>query len=141
MHKHAHIVIVLSAALLLAACQQEAPTPAPQAATGQPAAPASANTIAAVANPLLSITPANMNACDPAVAGTVKWDVRSAHPESATVSIYAGTGPAAKLFVTGGASGEAQTGPWVRPGSQFQLKDQATGKDLGQITVGGPKCS
>ena len=81
-----------------------------------------------------------MKACDPAAVGTVKWDVRSAHPGSATVSIHAGIGPDATLFAAGGATGDAQSGPWVRPGDQFRLTDNATGRELGQITVGGPKC-
>lgn len=139
----AHIAIAITAALMLAACQQEAPgsaTPAPQAATQHPPAPVAADVIAPVTNPLINISPANMTACNPAAVGIVKWDVRSAHPESAAVSIYAGTGPDAKLFASGGPTGDAKTGPWVHPGSQFQLKDQVTGQDLGLIIVGGPKC-
>lgn len=146
MYKSTHIALAIAAAFALAACQQEAPAPATLAAQTSTTTPAAApdaatGVIAPVTSPLMDITPASMTACDSATVATVHWDVRSAHPKVATVSIYAGFGADAKLFVTAGASGETQTGPWVRPGSQFQLKDAKTGTALGQITVGGPKCS
>ena len=145
MYKPTCIALALAATFALAACQQEAPppiAPTPQAAaTTATASAAATDAIAPVTNPLMSITPASMATCDPAATATVHWDVRSAHPEAATISIYAGVGADAKLFVTEGANGETRTGPWVRPGSQFQLKDATTGATLGQVTVGGPKCS
>lgn len=143
MHKSLHLVFGLSAALALTSCQQESSTPA--ATTPQSIVASSTQTNAkpanvTVTNPLFSIDPATMTSCDPATVATVKWDVHSSHPDTQTVAIWAGTGSSSKLFSSGGAKGEAKTGLWVRPGSQFQLKDQATGEVLGQITVGGPAC-
>lgn len=147
MIKPLYILFSLSAALALAGCQQEsAPaasaTPAaattPTTTSAVPAAHVA--TIAAVTNPLLSIEPANMTACDPAVTAVVKWDVRKAHSELSTVSVWAGSGPTAKLFITSGASGQAETGQWVRPGSIFELRNPSTDEVLGQIKVGGPVC-
>lgn len=144
MLKPARIALALSAALVLAACQQEASAPAttaPQATDAQSSGSAtSGNVTAAVTSPLISITPASMAACDPATAGTVKWDVREARPQITGVAIYVGSGAATKLFAEGGPSGEAETGPWVRPGSEFELKDKGTSESLGHVTVGGPTC-
>lgn len=138
MRKSLHLVFALSVVLALASCQRE---PSAAAATANPTSAASAApTNAAVTSPLFSIDPSTMASCDPAAVATLNWDVRSSHPDTQAVAIWAGAGSSSKLFSSGGAKGEAKTGPWVRPGSQFQLKDQATGEVLGQITVGGPAC-
>lgn len=143
MHKTLHLVLGLLVVLALASCEQE---PSGPAATTPPAAVASAAQTNAksanvtITNPLFSIDPATMTSCDPATIATVKWDVHRSHPDIQTVAIWAGAGSSSKLFSSGGATGEAKTGLWVQPGSQFQMKDQATGEVLGQITVGGPAC-
>lgn len=129
----------------LAGCQQEsapapASAPAPTAtAAPQAAAPAPAQAVAQPAA-VVSVDPATMAACDPAVEATVRWDVRATHPDIATVAVYVGNGSDQKLFAQAGASGEAKTGPWTRPGTTFQLKNNASGELLGEATVGGPSC-
>lgn len=143
MHKSLHLVFGLSAALALASCQQQPATPAATTSPSGAASTAQINAkpaVATVTSPLFSIDPATMTSCDPAIVATVKWNVLNSDTDVRTVAIWAGEDSSSKLFSSGGAKGEAETGPWVRPGSQFQLKDQATGKVLGKITVGGPAC-
>ena len=129
------IVLLPAAALLLAACQhssQETATPAASAS-----APATVSTPATAA--VLSVTPSSMAACDPAAVADVHWDA-SSHAGVNAVQIYVGSGSSEKLFAEGGATGDAKTGPWVRPGTVFTAKAKDSGKILGAVTVAGPTC-
>ena len=59
----------------------------------------------------------------------------------AVVEIYAGNAEGTPgLFASGGAVGQSETGPWVRPGSVFSLRDKATGSELEKLVIGGPVC-
>lgn len=143
MIKLLYIVFSLSAALALGGCQQESAPSAAVAPTSAATSMVSAHGAAmpaAITNPLFSVEPANMTACDPASTGTLKWDVRNAHSEVKSVAIWVGSGADQKLFGLSGVNGEAKTGQWVRPGKVFELKDPATNKLLAQIKVGGPVC-
>lgn len=124
--------------LVLSACQQES-VPAPASKSASSTAPV-ANIVAKV-SPLLTIDPATMAACDPAVVADVKWDVRKSESSVSSVEVWVGSGSAApQLFAAGGSHGDAKTGPWTRPGTHFVLKDKADGKLLGEAIVGGPTC-
>jgi hypothetical protein len=82
-----------------------------------------------------------MDSCDVAAEAAVKWDAHAAHHKTSDVEIWVGTDPTdLKLFVAGGAQGEAKTGAWTRPGMHFVIKDKGTGKMLGEAVVGGPGC-
>jgi hypothetical protein len=56
---------------------------------------------------------------------TIQWNA----PAAQTVEIHIG-GPTGTLFAAGGASGSAETGPWVTDGMQFYLQDTSAGKPL-----------
>lgn len=135
------IVLLPAAVLLLAACQhssQETAAPAAPASSAK-SAPAATATAPATAG-VLSVTPSSMAACDPAAVADVHWDA-SRHAGVNTVQIYIGTGSSEKLFAEGGATGDAKTGPWVRPGTVFTAKAMDSGKMLlGIVTVAGPTC-
>jgi len=130
-------ILVAAVSLVLTACQQEGGA----MPTGQPTAQAPKAPIAAVTNPFISVTPSVVDSCDHPAKVTVKWDVHAAHGKTSGVSVLVGTDPTdLKLFVSGGAQGEAQTGPWTRSGAHFVLKDKDTGRILGEAVTGGPDC-
>jgi Bacterial Ig-like domain (group 3)/FG-GAP-like repeat/FG-GAP repeat len=55
----------------------------------------------------------------------IQWNAAAAQ----TVEIHIGS-PTGILFVAGGGSGSAETGPWVTDGMQFYLQDTSGGKPL-----------
>lgn len=136
------IVLLPAAALLLAACQhssQEAAAPATTASLAQPAAAPTATASTPATASVLSVTPSSMAACDPAAVADVHWNA-SRHAGVNTVQIYIGTGSSEKLLAEGGATGDAKTGPWVRPGTVFTAKAMDSGNVLGTVTIAGPTC-
>jgi hypothetical protein len=121
--------------LTLAACQQGAAPSDKSVATPSTAAPATQTTT----SELITTVPSSLSACAPAAEVTVKWDTQAAH--IANVEVWVGSEQNnAKIFAAGGAKGEAKTGPWVSPGTRFELRDKATGKALGETVVNGPSC-
>jgi hypothetical protein len=146
--------IVLASLLLTAAitgCQNDnSPQPAPAEAPAMPttASAASATSVQAASsiadhastNTAISIVPAELQSCGNAVV-TIKWDAGKAGISAAETEIWVGSSADdLKLFSAGGAAGEAQTGPWARPGSYFVLKNKADGKEIGHAVVAGPVC-
>lgn len=89
---------------------------------------------------VLSFSPHTLAVCSPASEVTVKWDIRSDFPNVQVIQIYV-TGEASEsLFAEGNAWGEAKTGPWVKPGTSFIVKDKVSGKVLSTAAVNGPSC-
>ena len=132
--------LVFAASLLLAltACHQQQKESQSTAMPSQLGS-VEANQLTSAAA-LLAVVPASMQACDPAAQAIVRWDVRSV-PTVTSVEIFVGReSEPKKLFSGGGVTGHAQTGPWVRPGEDFILKDQKTGKVLADVKISGPQC-
>ena len=70
----------------------------------------------------------------------IAWDV-SSKPEVANVDVWVGdASPDAVLFAAGGSNGEQSTGPWVKPGTLFVLRNQADKQEVDRITIAGPTC-
>lgn len=117
-----------------------APAPAnPASSTGQvsPATPAAAP--ATGVNGLLQANP-GLATCEPGSDVRFTWDV-SARPGVTGVEVWVGDGDQAKLFTAGGVQGGESTGPWVKPGTLFILRDQAGGQELDRLMVQGPNCA
>ena len=131
------IVLLPVTALLLAVCQHSSQETAAPASSARSAPAATATAPATVG--VLSVTPSSMAACDPAAVADVYWNA-SRHVGVNTVQIYIGTGSSEKLFAAGGATGDAKTGPWVRPGTVFTAKAKDSGTVLGTVTISGPTC-
>jgi hypothetical protein len=70
----------------------------------------------------------------------VKWDLHGTHPDVNTVDVYVDDGSNVRLFTEGGASGEARTGLWTRPGTGFILKNKDGNEKLDEVRVSGPTC-
>lgn len=125
----------------LAACQREGvPAPSPVTATPQSPAMAEAATNNDSVSPmLLTVNPSRMETCDPAVEADIRWDA-AAVPTVTTVEIWVSDGTEFKLFVAGGAQGEAKTGPWTRPGARFQARNPHSKQVLAELQIAGPQC-
>lgn len=123
----------------LAACQREGiPAPAPVTATPPPTAeiPKNADTPSPI---VFTVEPSRMETCDPAVEASIRWDAAMI-PAVTTVEIWVSDGTAFKLFVAGGAQGEAKTGPWTRPGARFQARNPSSEQVLAELQIAGPQC-
>ncbi len=128
--------------LALSACNPEAgPVPAAPAPAEAPL-PAAASfptepsgTVPAV------VVPGVMTSCDTVAEATIKWSFDPLPNPPKLVDVFVGTGDAdLKLFVTGPTRSEATTGPWIRPGSLFVLRNHDDAAELARVTVQGPKC-
>lgn len=144
------ILPLITLTLALAACnkpaeqpaaapEQAAATTAPSAAPSAPAPGAAAPAAAAHgAKGLLTATP-GAGTCDTGTDVKVAWDAAAAQGV-ANVEVWVGEGPEAKLFAAGGLTGEQQSGPWVKPGTVFVLRNQADKAELDRMTFGGTPC-
>lgn len=139
-------VVLAAIALSLAACNRQpapaeagtapeaAPAAAATAAAPEPAAPVDA--VPAKSGPMLSFEPARMDACDPAVEATVRWDASSSAGVE-RIELYTSSGT---LFAAGGPVGEAKTGPWGRPGTRLEMRNPDNNAVLADAVIGGPDC-
>lgn len=105
-----------------------------------PAAAPAGSALESTGRGLLHVEPSSLANCEPAVVKVV-WDTSSADPAitDVKVNVIAPGESTGKLFAAGGASDEAVTGAWAKPGLIFQMHD-AAGKELDRVAVGGPPC-
>jgi len=136
MKRVASIVMCLAA---LTACQQESVPP--PAATPAPAATPTAAPPAVVAadNHRLKLEPSSLPACEPGSVVKVIWDATDL-TTSTDLQLWVVAGGQEKLFASGGASGDATTGAWSRPGTIFRLKTAGDGSVVAEAVVDGPSC-
>jgi hypothetical protein len=116
--------------------RQDASVPQPA-----PAAPA-ASAVVPVAGVKFAVTPNEFRKCDAANGRTVahvSWDVTAAGTQFVNVLVGSGEG-APKLFITGKATGEHDTGNWVVDGTQLILQDAANKHTLAMVTVKAKDC-
>lgn len=129
---------VLSAALALAACSktEEAPSPTGTAPASAPADPASAPANYQGANGLLTAAAPTTPTCQGPIAMDVEWNA----PGVEGAQLFVGEGADAKLFAAGGNTSKGPTGPWVRPGTVFVLRNAADDSELDRLVVPGDAC-
>lgn len=143
MRKHGFHVLLPTLLLMgLVACQREgvpAPAPATSAASQTPSSGDASKNVGSPSTTLLTVEPSRMDACDPAAEANVRWDATAASTVT-TVEIWVSDGGEFKLFVAGGALGEAKTGPWTRPGARFQARDPGSKQILAELQIAGPQC-
>lgn len=151
--KRTFIATILLISLTVAGCQNEASSPqssptqaSPDSGTApepvsstQTAANINATTAPKTSSAIYTV-PAEVSNCNGAVV-TVKWDATKAGVSTEATEVWVGYSASdGKLFAAGGTAGEAQTGPWARPGSYFLLKNKVDGKEIGHAVIGGPAC-
>lgn len=136
---------LLASALLLSACTDQPSatpdgTPAHQADAQPPQPDQQAPRVDVPKTRFIHAEPAELQNCD-FTKVLLQWDTSTAEKAVAVVEIYAGNAEGTPgLFASGGAVGQSETGPWVRPGSVFSLRDKATGAELEKLVIGGPVC-
>lgn len=135
-----------AAALVLAACQQQEPgTAGPAVADTVETAPgpkkpaeASPERIreieASGLEGLWSNAPELCKGAKPRVV-TLAWNVKASGAKRVVLYIVDKNG-VDKNFAQGGPVGERDTGPWVRAGSQFKLKDKASKQYVAELVIG-----
>lgn len=143
------LLAILPVALLLAACgnddsRPEASNPAPERGATQNLPVEAKTSEAKIEVPqtrFIHAEPAELPDCE-FTKVTLKWDASTSGTSVSVVEIYAGDAEGTPgLFAAAGITGERETGPWVRPGSVFSLRDKATGVELEKLVIGGPRCS
>ncbi len=70
---------------------------------------------------------------------TLSWNVLASGATRVTVYVVGNNGRE-QHFGQGGPIGEKETGPWLKPGISFKIKDYNTGQDLGSIVIGEKSC-
>jgi hypothetical protein len=141
-----------ASAILLSACGkgQEPAAPADTqaaaaaAATPTAAAPAPAADAPITKNSAIWFEPESISTCPgtPAVTGVVHWNA-SSFPNVTTVQLTmpAGEGKPEGMFTVSANVGQKDTGPWLEAGTEFVLRDNATGAELARAKVPGEPCA
>ena len=87
---------------------------------------------------MLTATPGSAG-CDAGIEVNVAWDIGTT-PAVSEVDLLVSKDADTKLFVSGGASGQAATGPWVYSGTTFVLRSRSDQTELDRVQIGGPAC-
>lgn len=141
------------AALLLSACQPSQPAapsaaeaavePAP-VATVQPAAPASVppSDTQLASGVTMEVVPGSVHACpgQDVVASKIHWAVTGRPGLEAVELFVSGPESPKKLFASGGATGDAETGAWLTAHAVIELVDPKTGESLATHTMSALPC-
>lgn len=138
---------LLMAALLIAGCDRSAgnrqvadspSAPAAQQPTPLPEAQADLGPVPKG----LSAVPDNVRLCDVkrGLTTLVRWDVTDSGAEKVVLSVLNPKKGEEKRFGQGGPVGSKQSGPWVRPGLVFKVRDRSTNAELGSVTISGTSC-
>lgn len=144
-----------ASAMLLAGCGKGQEQPAAEAGTqaaATPAAAAAPSQAAPAATAEATITkdspiwfePESISTCPgtPAVTGVVHWNA-AGFPNVTTVQLTmpAGEGKPDGMFTVSANVGQKETGPWLEAGTEFVLRDNATGAELARAKVPGEPCA
>ena len=94
-------------------------------------------------NNILTVTPAEMSACDPAAVAKFSYDLAQSNPDTKGVSVFvqAVDADSPKLFGQTGRSFSGETGPWVRPGMKISIEDSDSHAEIDALVISGPKCN
>lgn len=153
------IATALALALVLAGCKQKiddsaANTSLPTPASAQRAAPAppqarastgSTKKLPRFASParIAEIKASGRNGfwidtpefCPGHRVGVLTWNVEASGARKVVVYVIDSKGGKENNFGRGGPVGERQTGPWLKPGLTFKLRNADGGAELGSITI------
>ncbi|GAB3379196.1 hypothetical protein [Lysobacter fragariae] len=157
-------LLVLASTLAFAGCSQEAPapqaTPQQEATQAAPApAPVPEPAAPAAPQPPKPTTPERMaeieamgqtgiwatmtEVCKKEVKQglrtTLMWNVKATGAERVILYVVDPNG-SERNFARGQSVGERETGPWLRPGLTFRIRNYDTKADLGTLVIGEKSC-
>lgn len=123
--------------LLAAGCDRNAN--APQA---NQAAPGAAPSTAPGPKAPLTASPDTVKLCEISrhLSTTLRWDVTPSGVDKVIITVTNPKNGVEKRFGHGGATGTKQSGPWLRPGVIFKVRNQATNAELASQTIKGVAC-
>jgi hypothetical protein len=141
---NARIALPLSFLLLFVACDRNA---ANRHASLDEAAPTPQET-RATAEPLqitikdLVATPDTVFICKRRkdLTALLRWNVSDSGATGIVLTVFDPRQGEEKRFGRGGPSGTKQTGPWLRPGLVFRVRNQADNTELGKVAIEGRTC-
>jgi hypothetical protein len=148
MQKLLFVTAMLASSVLASGCKQKVGEPAPAPSV---AATPAATTQVPEAKPLPRIAPPARIAeikqsgqhglwatpgefCPGKRTAILTWNVEASGAEKVILYVVGKDG-IERNFGRGGPVGERQTGPWVRPGVVFKLRNADGGAELGEITI------
>jgi hypothetical protein len=70
---------------------------------------------------------------------TLTWNVKDSGADKVVLYVVGRDGRE-RHFGRGGAVGERLTGPWLRPGLAFKLRQAGTKAELGEVVIGDKQC-
>ena len=85
--------------------------------------------------------PATVRVCDvnQGIRTRLHWNVASQGVDLVNFFVIDEEG-VEQAFSQQGPQGNIETGPWLRPGLTFRIKDNRTGKQLGEVIISGIDC-
>jgi hypothetical protein len=139
--------LILSALLVLSACScsQEVPSKPVAAPTAAAAQAADASTPVQRAPDKLDAQHLSVGLGEvdcssaPVAVATLKWDAAALKVSGVSIFVES-PGNEQKLWIDGGASGEATTGKWVFEHSRFIVQDKSSGEVLGTRVLDSIPC-
>ena len=138
------LVILIACLAFTSGCRR---TDAPSATQGANGAttptPSAVATAPAVPVRGLLADPAVVRTCDvrKGVRTSLRWDVSESGAEKVVLYALSPKQAQERPFGRGGPIGSKQSGPWLRPGMVFRLRDQADGRELASVTITGVPCN
>jgi hypothetical protein len=128
-------VALLLCSSFLAACNQGS---APSESSSAPVT----NTGPAAVVTGLSVTPDTVRTCDVKKGphAMLRWDVTASGAEHVILTVQNTKSATEKRFGRGGPVGSKQTGPWLRPGLVFRVRNQDGNAQLASVTIQGVPC-
>lgn len=90
----------------------------------------------------LVATPGTVFVCERRkdLTAVLRWNVSDSGASRVVLTVFDPRQGKEKRFGRGGPSGTKQTGPWLRPGLVFRVRNQADNVELGKVAIEGQTC-
>lgn len=90
----------------------------------------------------LTASPDSVRACEPSKhpPTTLHWDVTGSGAQKVIITVTNPKSGEEKRFGHGGPTGTKQSGPWLRPGVIFRVRNQANNAELASRTIRSIAC-
>ncbi len=138
-----HLTVLAISLFVLSGCGRT-PAPAPEANEhAQPVASARPATEPAVDTTTCTFcaVPSSVRVCDvhEGIKTRLHWHVAKQGVQVVNFYVVDEAG-AEQPFSQQGPEGEMDSGPWLRPGLTFRIKDDRNGEQLGEVVISGIDC-